>query len=272
MLKNRKILSRLINQKWLTAMVICSFLACQQKNNTTTENPVEHSANIEIKDYPQFMDDLFQAHGGLENWNSMKSLYFEMPNDEGGEKHFVNLKDRRDKVIGPNFSLGFDGSNVWLDADSTYQGNPTFYHNLMFYFYAMPFVLADDGIIYRETDPLNYQGVDYPGMRISYQEGVGASSDDEYFIYIDPETNKMAWLGYTVTYFSQEPSSDIHWIRYDSWQNLEGLWLPEELSWYHYLDGKPTELRNTVSFQNVELGEQPHPEQVFAKTADAIDQ
>jgi len=84
-----------------------------------------------------------------------------------------------------------------MESDSTSNGNPEFYYNVMFYFYAMPFVLADDGIIYGDIAPLEFEGTAYPGISISYKEGVGSSSKDEYFIYYNPETYQMAikWLG-----------------------------------------------------------------------------
>ena len=71
-----------------------------------------------------------------------------------------------------NYSIGFDGKDVWkLDPKDTYKGDAVFYHNLFFYFYAMPFIVADNGIIYSETPNLEFDGVSYPGVRISYNPG-----------------------------------------------------------------------------------------------------
>ena len=133
----------------------------------------------------------------------------------------------------------------------------------MFYFYAMPFVLADDGIIYGDIDPLEFEGTTYPGISISYNEGVGSSSNDEYFIYYDPETYQMAWLGYTVTYFSKEVSEEVKWIRYAEWEDFEGISLPTALTWYKYENFLPSEPRNRVEFVDVTLGIEPLPDRVF---------
>ena len=65
---------------------------------------------------------------------------------------------------------------------TAYEGNPKFYYNLMFYFYAMPFILADDGIKYTDAEPLVFEGKSYPGIKISYEAGVGESPEDEYVI------------------------------------------------------------------------------------------
>jgi hypothetical protein len=134
----------------------------------------------------------------------------------------------------------------------------------MFYFYAMPFVLADDGIRYFETDPLIYEGKEYPGVGIGYQNGVGTSPEDEYFIHYDPNTFQMAWLGYTVTYRTGEKSDDIHWIRYDNWTNIEGVVLPKSISWHLVEEAKVGELRNTVTFENIQLSKDAVNEAIFS--------
>ena len=54
----------------------------------------------------------------------------------------------------------------------------------MFYFYAMPFILADDGIIYEDVAALKFEGKSYPGIKISYESGVGESPEDEYILYL----------------------------------------------------------------------------------------
>ena len=123
----------------------------------------------------------------------------------------------------------------------------------MFYFYAMPFVLGDDGIIYSEAEPIEFEGVTYPGILISYNSGVGESPDDEYILYYNPETYQMEWLAYTVTFGKNEKSKDFRFIRYNDWQDLNGLQLPNSISWYTYENNTPKELRNTVEFVNVTL-------------------
>ena len=58
----------------------------------------------------------------------------------------------------PDLSMGFDGKNFWLaDEKESYKGDPIFYHNLMFYFYSMPFVLSDKGLRYYDTEDLIFE-------------------------------------------------------------------------------------------------------------------
>ena len=105
---------------------------------------------------------------------------------QNNEKHTIDLHSRKDKVETPPVEIGFDGKDVWLlDEAKAYKGNAELYHNLMFYFYAMPFVLADSGINYKVAEDLVYDGKNYPGIHISYNDGVGASSKDDYYLYYD---------------------------------------------------------------------------------------
>lgn len=206
---------------------------------------------------------VFDAHGGLERWQTMNSLTFELARESGSEKHFIQLKDRRDRIEGSNFTMGFDGSETWMEADTSYKGNPEFYHNLMFYFFAMPFVLADPGINYSAIQPLEFEGATYPGIGISYEESVGTSPKDQYYLYYNPDDHQMVWLGYTVTYFSQETSDDVHWIHYSDWTEFSGLKLPVTLTWYHYEAGLPTEPRNSVKFTDVIISGESHADELF---------
>lgn len=229
----------------------------------------DNAPTIDLNKYPEALQKIFTHHGGLDKWQKMNALSYEIEKEEGNEKHKIHLKDRRERIEASNFTTGFDGTNIWVEADTSYKGNPVFYHNLMFYFYAMPFVLADDGIIYSETTPLIFEEKTYPGIKIAYDTDVGVSPEDEYFIYYDPTTFEMAWLGYTVTYFSKEKSKDLHWIRYNDWKNFNGLLLPNSLTWYQYENGLPTEARNTRKFVNVSVSETAFEDSVFEKTTGA---
>lgn len=96
----------------------------------------------------------------------------------------------------------------------------------------MPFVLADDGIIYEKIEDLVFEGTGYPGYKISYKANIGTSSDDNYKIYYNPKTYQMEWLAYTVTFKSKVPNNDYFIIKYDKWENVNGLILPKEITWY----------------------------------------
>lgn len=247
----------------LLLLVTVLFISCKQ--DTKKNNSSEETIEVITKMYPKNISKIFDAHGSFDTWNSMQSLEFTMPKPDGDEITTINLKSRESLIKMPNHTIGFDGNELWLLKKDTisYNGNPRFYYNLMFYFYAMPFVLADDGIVYKDVEPLTFEGKDYPGILISYEAGVGESPDDEYILYYNPETYKMEWLGYTVTYFSKEKGKEFHYIKYGAWQDIDGIKLPKTLSWYNYENGLPTTKRNDVQFVNVKLSKNKPIDDMF---------
>ncbi len=258
--------------KQLTSFLIVLFLlsACRetpQNADGTTDSTHENEAvTADTSNLPPELLHILDAHGGLAQWRAQRTLSFELAHEDDRELHTVDLWSRRDRVETGAYSLGYDGEGTWLlDPEKQYEGNPEFYHNLMFYFYAMPFVLADDGIRYETAEELVFEGKNYPGLRISYGAEVGVSPDDEYFIHYDPETGQMAWLGYTVTYFSEEPSDDFRWIRYDDWTRVGGLLLPASITWYTYEGRQPLEVRSTVHFEKGSLKDIAQPEDFYRK-------
>jgi hypothetical protein len=248
-------------------LTLTGLFSCKEthREDTDRNNALDVSAKIVPSGYPEALEKVFSAHGGLQNWKEKKVLTYNLPKSGNTETHTTDLKTRRDRIVSPGFSMGFDGNHVWLlDRNGSYEGDPVFYHNLMFYFYAMPFVLADDGIKYGETTNLTFEGKSYPGIQISYDSGVGISPKDEYFLHYDPQTYQMQWLGYTVTYRSGEKSDNVKWIRYGEWTEVNGLLLPKALTWYDYKGKEIKEPKSTVHFEKVELLELPKPNSFYA--------
>jgi len=238
--------------------VFIAFSSCK-KNTEVTESKAEVQ-EAESKVYPESISKIFNAHGGLETWNNMENIAFGMEKGKDMEMTTTALKSRKSLIETTNHKLGFDGTDVWLQNKDTasYKGKARakFYYNLMFYFYAMPFVLADDGISYKEAPALEVDGKEYPGIHISYGAGVGESPDDEYILYYDSETNKMAWLAYTVTFFSKKKATEYKLIKYTDWQEVRGLNLPATLQWYVYEDGVVGDMRNEVKFIDVSISKE----------------
>ena len=251
-------------KKHILLLLIVPFIACKPSKKEAVKETIVDAVSIQ-KEYPEAMQKVFDAHGGIADWNAQRTLSFTIPKPDNAEVHTVDLLNRNEHIATPKYTLGFDGKPWVLNGEEEYKGNPEFYHNLMFYFYAMPFVVGDDGINYSDTDDLVFEGKNYPGIRISYNDGVGTSPKDEYFIHYDADTNQMAWLGYTVTYRSGERSDKISWIRYNDWANYNGLAIPNSISWYKVEEGTITELRNTVPFENVIVSKEAKPASFYQK-------
>lgn len=254
----------------IVAVLLCclAVLSCKEatKESISSDEIQEETISQEVSKYPEAFTKILTAHGGHIPWKKKRNLTFEIPKPDAKEVHTTDLHSRKDKIEMQNFSMGFDGQEVWLlDEKQVYKGDPVFYHNLMFYFYAMPFVLADSGIQYGKTENLEFDGISYPGIRISYNSDIGTSPKDEYYIHYNPKTFQMEWLGYTVTYRSGEKSDNVKWIRYHDWMNVDGLMLPKSLTWYEYEGRTIKEARDPLNFENVKLSEIVKPAGFFTR-------
>lgn len=231
---------------------------CKEKTEKLPETEPSKSIEKEIpvRDFPVEIAHLFDKHGGYATWWQQHYLQFSLPKPDLPETHHIDLKSRKDLITTDKFSLGFDGNKVWIKQDSAYfSGNPRFYHNLMFYFYAMPFVLGDPGVIYEPAEDLVYKDTIYKGFKISFESNIGETPEDNYFLYIHPETGRMAWLGYTVTFFTGQTSDKVSWIHYAGWDEFNGLLLPTRLEWHDYKDGNLGDMTRAVRFTDIKLQE-----------------
>ncbi|PKV50083.1 hypothetical protein ATE84_2132 [Aquimarina sp. MAR_2010_214] len=255
----------------LASLLITSIISCKQEVKSEKETKILEEQKEEVVpdrsgDFPEDIAAVFKAHGGINTFDQMNSMIFEIAKPEGNEKHTIDLKTRYARVETDKFVLGFDGKEAWLEQDSTYfKGNPRFYHNLMFYFYAMPFVLGDDGISYQKVDDLEVDGISYTGYKISYGEGIGDSPKDNYFLYYDKGSGKMKFLGYTVTFFSKESSEKIRLVEYTDWNDVNGLQFPKTLKWRAYKDGVVGEVKSEMNFVNANIGKEKVSMSLFKK-------
>lgn len=212
-------------KKIVLLVLVVSLLSCKKE--------------LEKQSLPVNLSNVFKKHGGLISWRKMHTLSF----NKGKEVHTADLHSRKTVIHTPEYALGFDGKQVWLDEEvkGSFKRNPDFYYNLYFYFYAMPFVLADDGITYEKVDDLVYKNKNYPGYKISYKKDKGTSPDDNYIIYYNSDTYQMEWLAYTVTFKTKESNNNYNLIKYDTWENVDGLLLPKKIIWFNMDDnGTPT--------------------------------
>lgn len=224
------------------------FIGCQPNQQQEASDSIDE-APVKVDHHSASITQVFDAHGGYANWASMKQMSY----DRGGEKTVVNLENRKIKLTSETQTIGFDGANVWIAPDSLDASRARFYHNLYFYFYAMPFVVGDPGVFYEDVEPKDFLGKSLNGVKVSYGDGIGDSPKDYYIVWYDPTTYKMEWLMYTVTFRSGEAHENYNLIKYDQWAEVEGLNLPTTIQWYVYKDGEIGEMRNEATFENIQL-------------------
>ncbi|MEL6987606.1 MAG: hypothetical protein AAGK97_07215, partial [Bacteroidota bacterium] len=225
---------------------ILLLIAC----NTAPKHPIENKEEVQaIKKLPKTLQEGIEAHGGLKNWQSMKQMKYQFPKGDGFEEQIIDLQNRKVLINYDTYKVGFDGDDVWVspNKDAFGKRSARFYHNLIFYFYAMPFVLADDGIVYTDMGKKTIQGNEYDGIKISYNDGVGDAPDD-YYIALFNDENIMEWLMYTVTYYSKEKSEKYNILNYSDWEEVNGLLLPKTMKGYKYENDELGELRYERTF------------------------
>jgi len=216
---------------------------------------------------PEILLAGLEAHGGINKWQNMQTLEYDLTKDSMIEHQLIDLQSRK-VLLSTNpdtYTIGFDGKEVWVSPNkAAYPGNSArFAHNLYFYFYAMPFIAADPGINYEELPNDSLNGEVYDAVKISYNAGVGDAPDDEYILYFNQETHQMEWLLYTVTYFTGEKGTRYSAINYSEWQSLNGLLLPEVLTGYKFEKDTIGEKRYDRIFKNVTISPTPADQSIF---------
>lgn len=240
-------------------LFILSFAIACQSNQQSADTDESMAVYEKPEHHSEFITKVLDAHGGYEQWSKMKSLSY----TKADESTVTNLLSRKIRIESPKQTIGFDGENVWIFPDSLDASRARFYHNLYFYFYAMPFVVGDPGVFYEEMEPREIIGKVYNGVKVSYDNGVGDSPKDNYILWVDPETNLMEWLMYTVTFRSGESSESYNLIKYGAWETFNGITLPTKLEWYTYKDGVVGEPRSEALFGEIELSSVAPLESLF---------
>ncbi len=246
------------------------FLApgCSQQagEGTTTDLPQRDDA------YPQMMHEIWDAHGGIVPWQQHQALTFTVRAGDGpAETHKVNLKDRKVVIESDSFSLGRDDTGIWVaPSREAFDGNPRFYHNLLFYFYGIPFLMSDPGINIEDTGTRMLEGNEYRSVKVSFDDGVGDAPDDEYILLADPESGKLEWLLYTVTFFVNEKVTNYNALRYSDWVKAGGLEMPGKLSGYQFTGDTLGAKRYEHVFTEVSFSDQPYDGETFEKPADGV--
>lgn len=231
-------------------------MACSSADERSAEN---------TQAYPKYFMEVLQAHGGLEKWQEMGTLQYRLRKDDHTETHVIDLNNRKDLVKASNYALGYNGAQVWVSPNkAAFPGkSPIFYHNLYFYFLSIPFVLADPGVVYQQLENMELQGQPYRVIEVRFEEGVGDSPEDKYRLLINPDTKRLEWLLFTVTFFDRQPSDKFNALKYEDYQEQQGLLFPHKLTGYAYENGQIGDVRFINHFDQLQLKKEQPDQQQF---------
>ena len=235
----------------------------------TTDAPAETVAATP-RELPEVLRQALEAHGGLAVWQQFGTMGYRMKSTLGtprDETHLIDLRTRQTRIEGAGYQLGRDGQErVWVSPTKAAFGemSPRFYHNLFFYFFSIPFVLADEGIMYEDLGTRTVAGKEYQALKVSYDSGRGDSSGDEYIAHFNPETHRLELLLYTVTFFEPGKEASYNALLYPEWQQVNGLLLPRRIEGHKFANDQIGDLRYQAGFSNVQLARAQPAASLFA--------
>lgn len=238
----------------LIVLFSCLGLATAQQKKDSIKKPKER--------YPAVLKEVFKAHGGLAAWDSIKEMKFSR--GKYNAQHIVDTHRRREHIYYGDSEMGFDGTYYWKKAKSIIKANPVYTINQHFYFLAMPFVLADEGVKYSLNTPvLEYEDTYFPGIKISFEYGTGQSSRDEYVLYYNPKTYRMEFLSYTLTYYTRRKSVKVYLKRYKDWRWENGVLVPELIENYSFANNRAWGKSSDFKFSTIYLNKEITREELF---------
>ena len=181
-----------------------------------------------------------EAHGGLVGWFSNGPLAYRFDyrrmNGSGIDTYQeIDVWSSRAvhrMAADSSVSLGWTGTEAWQHpADADIGTNARFWALTPYYFVGVPFVFADPGVNHSPAQQLVLDGVTYDQVYITFGENVGDAPDDYYYLILDPQTNRVAGVRYTVTYpgfFDPGQRSAERLLLYDGEQSTAGLIFPTD--------------------------------------------
>ncbi len=228
------------------------------------------------------IDAAVKAHGGAQKWQSYGSVEYDLAykNAKGTkvDHQLFNLRSRDGLITADAYTLGSTQGEVWIKPALDALGGtpPRFYIWTPFYFFGMPFVLADPGTVHEALGQKSFQGQNYDVVKITYKSGTGDSPDDYYIAYVDPASGQLKLAVYVVTYSSIRKDKPVdqlkpHAIVFHEWQDVDGLKMPKSAKYYDWKnDTIEGEALGEMVFSNVKFAIAEPDESKFAKPADAV--
>jgi hypothetical protein len=168
----------------------------------------------------------------------------------------------------------FDGERAWVSPADAVLPRARFDLLTWPYFIAAPFKLRDPGAHLEpgaERELSTGTEERYSTARLTFDSGVGDTSDDWYVVFRDPATDRLAALAYVVTYGTtlDEAAADPHAITYHDFPEVEGTELATSWTFWHWdpedgIHGDPIATARLTGLRFVEP-----PPGAFVRPADA---
>ena len=251
-----------MNFKNLLFLLVFFCFSCAEKN--TDESP---KTTVDVKEespFPNELQKIMDAHGGLSLFQTFGSLELALTQDGQSKSFKTNLKTEKTLIEGSVFTLGYDGKGNWTN-DNTTTFNESLYTASFKELYSamMPFLVVEDGDFYTVRLDEQLLRVNYGVIHIGFGRRSGKSPDDEYVIYYDKETHQIAWLAYRVVEKGRYTRRSWQFVNYTSFQNINGLLLPKKWTVYEAQENQPSNQLYTIEVTELNLSEEPFLDSFF---------
>jgi len=199
---------------------------------------------------------LTDAMGGEDAWNNMPYFRFDFVVMKDGKemarfKHYWDKKNGMDRVEGPDekghnvvamVGLKDRKGSAYVDgvkqdsmaaAPLVENGYDRWVNDT--YWVMMPFKLRDPGTHLKYDKTVTENGNTYDVLSLTFGKGVGLTSDDHYWLYVNQKTHMIDKWQYLLT-GQKPPASTAMWV---SWTAVG----PVKLSLERHMMGKPVMLK-----------------------------
>jgi hypothetical protein len=221
---------------------------------------------------PEFKSVL-DTHGDWSKWINAKAMSYVLIHETNLtlENHFINLDSRETRIDASNFQIGYDGDSVWISPNrEAFDGNSVkFYHNLYFYFLTIPYIFTDPEVTVEKVNDRILNRKTYKTFQAKMGNNTGSSPDDTYYMLVDPETNLLEYLLYTVTFFGN-PDPVLSALKYEDYRSADGVQFPRVLTGYSLENDSTSTIRYQVSFGDVLLLDKKLDRNLFEKPENGV--
>jgi len=123
--------------------------------------------------------------------------------------------------------------------------------------------LADPGVNYEVLEDISIDSKRYNVLKTTFDDGIGDASGDHYILYTDPQTNKIAFITYSVTYFDSSKATSYKALRY-KWAENNGILAPTEMSGYKWENNAFGDFRYSNPVNKLNYSQEKMDDNMFA--------
>jgi hypothetical protein len=222
---------------------------------------------------PEEFKKLLDAHGDWSKWINSESFSFAMVHETTleWENYYLSLSDGKTRIDADLFQAGNDGEKVWVSPNrQAFKGQSVrFYHRLYPTFLSLPYILTDTLTTVRKLENQTFNGKSYEALEATLKPGTHPGPSDRYVLLKDPETGRLAWVLFAVTYFDKGNQVQEA-LSYEDYRDAGGLVFPRVITGYQIENDSSKRIRYQVSFSDVFLVDEKLDEELFEMPKTAV--